>query len=534
MSLVTSLSSSSFFLSDYLTKRINNNNYNEGQFSYALKKLNVSALIVQEAKAKSGSDNWLYLNQQLGKSQSISALKLARWYQNALDKRADVAEKLVAIMWYEQAIRLNSEEAIIELAQLYFDQGKSVIAEKTLGLLGENLINVNLNEKRLILSIKIAVYFGNITFVEELVSSYYFHRNKGEKTEDLLEYLIRYSIIPDKKAANSNLADRDIGLYDVKKQSKQAAVLSSDCISSLQLFATNLTHLKHLEHIIETFNVQQPLAQYICLPTPKYISSRLIDCVAEVEEPISCNESHWLNIAEKVNTRHVGLMLAKGGANVHLGMLYFDVDDDVNVFSHEISHLFGFVDEYPLVQSHIKCQSAQQTAFSHNIVVLNDYYQGEQEVLRMQILKNVPWASQIKDSTPILQPVGASLIKNNVTAQRQWRLGTPVAYREKIGLHNAESCDNVVLSTEKVNRYSAYKPVSRRTQLRYYASDFPKEYLSMLEERPQGFLMPSFHYNIALALFQQGNINKAKRLLIQSQRWEGTSYKKFSDRKRSL
>jgi len=222
-------------------------------------------------------------------------------------------------------------------------------------------------------------------------------------------------------------------------------------------------------------------------------------------------------------------MLAKGGANVHLGMLYFDADDDVDVFSHEVSHLLGFVDEYPIAKNHNKCQRAQQRAFSHNIVVLNDYYHGEPQVIREKILADVPWASLIKGSTPILQAVdnissSPSLSKARPSKKTEgkdnWRLGTPIEYKEQVGLHISESCDNTIFTSDIPSRYSAYKPLHRRTQLRYYASDFPKEYLSVLAERPLEFIMPSFHYNIALALFQQDNIEEGKRLLHQALLWE--------------
>jgi hypothetical protein len=42
----------------------------------------------------------------------------------------------------------------------------------------------------------------------------------------------------------------------------------------------------------------------------------------------------------------------------------------------------------------------------------------------------------------------------------------------------------------------------------------------MLADKPQAFLMPSFHYNIALALYQQGMIKKAKYFFTQAQLWQ--------------
>jgi len=506
---------------DYLTKRINKSSYSNSQFSYALKNNNVAALLVQEAKAKPGSKEWIALNRKLATSQSASALKLAHLYLITAKKQADIADNLAAIMWFKQAIRLHSQEAIIGLAQLYFDQNEPEKAKNTLGLFVNKTKNEQLNEERLILTIKVAIQRGNVQLVEQLVKSDTFELFVSDKADSLRADLVNYSIID-----ASEIGTRNIGQSRVSNKNHQLTEAASDCISSLQLFGTNLAHLKHLDQLIKSFKAQQPLAQYICLATPKYMSTQLIDCSSEPHQAISCNESHWLNVAGKINSRHVGLMLAKGGANVHFGMLYFDIEDDVNVFSHEVSHLLGFVDEYPLVKTHNKCQIAQQSAFSHNIVVLNDYYQGEQKALRKKILKNIPWASQIKNNTPILQPVDNNFNKTSFTTSRQWRIGTPVEYKEQVGLHVSESCDNTALTNNSPLGYSAYKPVSRRTKLRYYASHFPEEYLSILAERPIDFLMPSFHYNIALALFQQDRIKEAKLLLIQAASWEKDTRRK--------
>jgi len=511
MSFLASLSSSSFFLSGYLTQIINDNTYSHRQFSYALRKNHIAALILQEGKALLGSDEWLSLNRELARTQSSSANKLASWYQNQAKGEGELKHNRTAIMWFEQAIRLHSQEAIVSLAQLYFNQGKQINAKETLSLFLKKPGNISLNDDSLILRIEIAMHFGNVALVEQLVNSNLLKLNTSVKGNKLLVNLARYSVITKRKESQSN----------------QPLELWPDCISSLQLFATNLTHLKHLEKLINQFRTQQALAQFICLPIPKYISVKLLDCMAEPQQAISCEESLWQKVVDKTNSRHIGLMFDKGGANVHLGMMYFDSEDDVNVFSHEVSHLLGFVDEYPLVKTHYKCQGPQQSVFAHNIVVLAEFYQGEQQILRNRILKNVPWAKQIKVSTPILQRVDIKSNKLLSTKQGKWRLGTPISHLNDVGLHISESCNNTRSFNETPLSYSAYKPVTRHTQLRYYSNDFPKEYLLMLSEKPFSFLMPSFHYNIALALLQQGKVEEARSMFTQATLWEETPIRKL-------
>ncbi len=504
MSSMIFLSSSSFFLPAYLTKQLKDNNYNDAQLAFALGKNYVAALMIQETKAEIGSINWIIANQALAKTQWKSALKLAHWYQNTAELETRDTLNSRTILWYEQAIRLHSEQAVVDLALLYFKQNQMTKAQETINLLPDKLPSNNLGETTLRLRLNIAVHLGEIDRVKQLLTFEAVKLFRQNKTLSLLSDLVKYAVV------KKNTLPLNFQLDDIKPSFEN----SSSCITSVQLFATNLKHLMHLEHLVKTFKDKQPLAEYVCLPIPRYISLKRLDCKAKSQQTITCDEARWQDVAEEVKSRHIGLMLSEGGANVHLGILYFDAQDNDKVFSHEISHLLGFIDEYPLIEGHDKCQGIQTEPFSHNMAVLKKYYRGDKQKLRAKILKNVSWANTINSNTPILQRIDEKSNK-----QKIWRLGTPLKYKEHIGIHFSESCQK---STPDVNSlplysisrnrkesnlsasYSAFKPLTRRTQLRYFAEEFPKEYISFLQANPSGYLMPSFHYNIALALYQQG------------------------------
>ena len=505
------LSSSSFFLPAYLTKQINDNNYSDGQFSFALNKQYVAALKIEENKAVLGSINWLNLNRELAKSQWTSALKLGHWYRDLAEEKSKNTSITIAIIWFEQAIRLHSQQAVVDLAQLYFQQGEIVKAQSTLRQSTELLLSNRIGESVLALRIKIAIHLGDKTLIKQLSNSDLIKGYRHSNTLSLLADMDKYAIVK-----NSSIR-KDFA--DVKLA--HSVEVPSSCITSLQLFATNLKHLKHLEVLINTFNKQQPLAQYICLSTPRYISIKQLDCEVQSHKTITCDEIRWQTIAEGVDSRHIGLLLNEGGANVHLGILYFDVKDSADVFSHEVSHLLGFVDEYPLTQGHDNCQGIQSSPFSHNIAVLKKYYQGEKKQIRKMILKNVSWANNINADTPILQSMGDSTSK-----KQMWRLGTSLAFKDQVGIHISESCQRASSDNSASSSYSAFKPLSRRTQLRYFSHDFPEEYLTLIKENPSGYLMPSFHYNIALALYQQGEVVEAKYWLTKAAQWEDNPVKK--------
>lgn len=514
MSLTMSVSSSSFFLSPYLTEQLTSNNYRVGQITYALKHNHITALTIEERKTVPGSTHWLTLNRELAKNKKIAALKLGNWYQQTAKQKSNSMSINKAIMWFEQAIRLGSKQAVFNLAQLYYRQGKTVKAEIELRVLPDVLPDNELAVAALLLRITMAIELGDIKRVKSLLKSDFFKLHGNGKTNRLLTDIVKYSVIDDSKV----LTSRDKKTIDINLEN------SKNCITSLQLFATNLSHLKHLETLIKRFKNQQKLAEYICLPIPRYISIKNIDCTAQTQHAITCDELRWESVAKKVNTRHIGLMLKEGGANVHLGILYFDANDNTDVFSHEVSHLLGFVDEYPLIKGHDKCQGVQQKTFAHNIAVLNRYYHGEQKELRASILMNIPWAHSINASTPILEEV-----RTGSSKKQYWRLGTPKEYINQIGVHVSESCqnstsiDNSIANLTSSNielSYTSFKPLSRHTQLRYFDDDFPEDYLTLLDTNPYDFLMPSFHYNIALALFKQGQLTSVKYWVEQAAKWE--------------
>lgn len=516
MSSMTSLSSSSFFLSEYLTEQLSNDSYRKDQLTFALKHNHVSALTIEERNAVVGSSHWLVLNRELAKSQINSALKLGHWYQLAAEYGSNKVLTDKAVMWFEQAIRLGSQKAHLLLAQLYYEQDQVVKAQGTLASLPSQFSNNDLTEAVLLLRLKILIELGDIELAKLLLKSNHFTHDNNEAQRFLMD-IEKYSVIREKQAFVSNKTKKE-NLYIEN---------SSKCLTSLQLFATNLSHLKHIDQLIKRFTEQQALAKYICLPTPKYISIKQLDCKAKAEQAISCDESRWQSIAKEVNTRHIGLMLKEGGANVHLGILYFDLNDNSDVFSHEVSHLLGFVDEYPLIKGHDKCQGVQQEVFSHNIAVLKKYYYGEFHEVRANVLDNISWADSIKASTPILQEVASG-----AGDKKYWRLGTPSDYQNEIGVHLSESCQNSVVgddvtSTNTELSYSSFKPLFRHTQLRYFENEFPKEYLTILERRPSDFLMPSYHYNIALSLYQQGKSSTVKYWIDKAAEWEDDTVRKL-------
>lgn len=491
--ILVAIPSSSFFLSDFLTKKITNQNHTKAQLNFALKQDNQVALTYAWSNSKAGSKRWLFLAKKLAKKEGSAAFELANYYQKQqLNNQA--------IAWYQRAIRLGYSRAITRLAHLYFEQDKLEKVDELLAIL-PNQHDQTTAAEAIILQVQLATVRGDMPFIEQTLSEFLPLMKSQVQGQVLINDIAKYQVINKQS----------------EQQDKTQVVNSvSYCANSIQLFATNLKHLKQAEQLISQFT-HQPLAKFVCFLPVRYIPINLLDCSTNKFKAISCNEVKWQEIAETIDSRFVALLLPEGGANVHLGVLYIDAQDDLDVMTHEISHLLGFVDEYPLAEEHIKCQTVQQEIFSENISVLPSIFQGKRSEARAEVLAQLSWASAIKKSTPILQEIN----QNKPDNRKLWQLGTPQEFSQEVGVFHSQTCTNAVDKQFNNSEMKiAVKPIAEPTKMQYFSLDLPEAYYENLERNQGAYVMPSFHYNIALAHIKKGNIDKARFWLEESLKLE--------------
>lgn len=483
--MLMAVPSSSFFLAQYLTKQVITGEYSQVQLDFALKKNNKAALLFAWQQTKKHSHSWLSLAKKVAKSEGEAAYQLGLFYHNQHSINQ-------AIAWYQRAIRLKFKPAFVALAQYYFDNNKLVKANEILAQLSK-IDDEPSTMAAKVLTINMAISRGDLDVVKHNVAEF----------RQSLQTIVQGRLLLD-----------NISKYQVLNLSSNSRNFPS-CDNSIQLFASSFAHLQRLEYLIKGVK-QYALSQHVCFSPVRYLAIDTLACTADSAQAIQCREQHWQHLAESINTRFVGVLLPEGGANVHLGSLYVDVNDTIDIFVHEISHLLGFVDEYPLAKDHAICTAIQQQAFSENIAVLKNLYQGNRADIRVNVLQQLAWGKQIKKSTPILQR-----IKGHSVLTPQWRLGTPKEFEHEIGIFQAQTCAKTVNDNRgDESNFNAYKPLVKATKMQYFSLDFPAEYRLFLQESLGQFLMPSFHYNIALAHFQQGNLEQARYWLKQSANWE--------------
>ncbi|XQW83743.1 hypothetical protein ACOYR1_11385 [Thalassotalea piscium] len=399
-----------------------------------------------------GSPPWFTAAQYLAKSNADIALSLAYYYLS-------IAQHRNAMLWFKQAFEQGNALAAKPLARYYLNNEQMYhalsIAKSEADHFWAQAMKVN-----------IAISEGEIAEITHLVDKLKLSTQGGL----LVNELQKYQIIP---SATSMVTS-----------------FPPSCLS-IQVFATTLDDLKKSSELIQEVK-GTVVGRHFCFSTPRYISKKALACHYDSNSAIRCDEASWHPYLNSITTRYLGVMLPKGGANVHEGILYLDSNDDVNVFKHELLHLAGFIDEYPLPRDHPFCNSVGKKSSSHNIVVLEASYKGLRQYVRQKVLKQIPWAKLIKPTTPILSKVNSG-----------WKVETPSSFENTIGLFPAKTCAN--------SRYISVKPLIKQTTLTYNELPLPPLYQDFLSMKGEQFRMPSFHYNIALALEKSGKTLNAQQ-----------------------
>jgi tetratricopeptide (TPR) repeat protein len=492
LGLTLFLTSSPFFLSNYFADKIL-----LGQTRYFSTDLRTQKLVLSVYRQHKkdhlvGSNSWLIASRAIAKVEGAVAFELGQYYQ-------EQQQEVIAVRWYKQAIKLNFTAAKLVLAK--------ILLRKNEALAALNLVKNDNDIQSMLTAVRAALIVGNTDYIEAIYPQLILH----EKGRELQRQLIKFNVFNSLDSNNLYLSSKAMSTVVGLKYFMASNIRKDNsCLFLIEPYATNLADLLTFEKLIaEYVNTQNDLP--FCFTQVSYVAEKKLACSHDDNEAIRCNASYWGGKSKKkalqvLATRYLAVLLPEGGANVNLGIMYLDRHDNLDVFSHELAHLLGFIDEYPLPKSHQRCDDNQDEQFAYNISVLMPQYQGTQKELRKSILKQLSWAKFILPTTPILtRPVLASGAKS-------WQLGTPEKYSAQVGVFPAKTCFN--------QKTTAFKALKRVTQLEYFSAPFPDVYLHMFQKSAKDFLMPSYHYNVAQSYFKQGNYQLAKRWLQKSAKLE--------------
>ena len=520
VSLSVLLSTSSFSFQDYFSAL---SSPSDRLFDYAYQQQHSRAIRQKRSRQPHDSTAWLMYTRTLAETDPTEALALAEYYQRrreSLSELANVDAIRQASKWYQHALALVTSQYLsqrnlpqqqyselklrlhLQAASFYASQNQLIRAFDLL------LEIADANQSALLMVFDLAMGLGR---VDELLG--YQHllelSDKGKAHHGLLEryqvFNLWYQTLPDQ--ANSS--------------SVQVKANRALCPNSIQFLSATLAGLQHADRLISQLQ-SHPLAKQVCFETPRYLPPKYFDCQAKQGSAINCNLLALSDIASNIESRYLAFVHSDGGANVHYGSLHLALDDNTQVFAHELSHLLGFGDEYQLRAGHKLCRPEHtQQSQVYNLATwpVDDLLISSSAseptsanfsvaAQRAEIIAKLPWGELVDEDTPIWQQIG-----------NRWYLGTPDEYRGKIGLFRAESCD----ANPDVQ---AFKPIYNFNQLRFFELDFPQAYLKIKALQPSKYLMPSFHYNLALESFWQSDIERAKDWLDRAAQLERNDERK--------
>lgn len=478
LSLLVLLPSSSFSIYKYIDKRISDGIASTYEVDLAALASRSIALKYQVENTEVGSPQWLTAINSLARKDIDSAYMLSQFYR--------FNNKDSYYYWLNVAAEGQHARALSELAANYYHKGEYRQVLK--------ILNGHKKSDDVIKSIylKSLLALGQTKNIQDILQSI----SDKHLKEELSDALFKYQVFPTKRRLELILPNIKENKYLATKTST-----GQQCYKNITLVATNFEDLVYLDKTKVRLSAH-PLSQYLCVDDVVYRKLPSLACTDEKNSPIMCDESRWREYEGNIGTDYLGVLLPKGGANTHYGIIYFDRQDTFQVITHELSHLLGFVDEYQLSDSHNACQyplgakglniSLLSTFFPKPI---NESYGSPKQLeLRRSIISQLAWGDIIDEETPIMKNVG-----------NKWVLGTPSAYQKSIGLFPSETC--------QLDAVSSFKPTNRLTSLRHTDVATPKAYYSILESSRHDFSMPSYHYNVALSLFRAGNKQEAQKWL---------------------
>lgn len=478
LSLLVLLPSSSFSIFQFIDKRIKSGEATTSEISLAAKASLTSALQYQVDNTEVGSKGWLIALQKLALQDSDASYRLSQFYRSIDQERYHY--------WLSIAKNNSHDLALLELAQYHYqnDRYKQVIS-----LINDNRIRT---DQLKYLKVKSLLALGEVESIPAVLLSF----SDTKLRNDLIMTLSRYHILPMNSLVK--LFDTDLLAF---KQPLTMSLNNSRCRKTITFVGTNFEDLKSLDKIKNKLSTH-PIGEHLCATDVVYQPIKTLGCSGKKDKPIMCDEANWRNYQGKITSEYIGVLLPKGGANTHYGLVYFDRQDSFKVITHELSHLLGFVDEYQLSNSHNACQfpmgskglNMSLLPFAYPKAKGDIYGSRKQKALRKRVISQLAWGESIDKNTPLMMSIGD-----------KWVLGTPKLHHQKLGLFPSETCQS--------DGVKSFKPLGRLTSLRNTDIETPQEYFSILEHSAEDFAMPSYHYNVALSLFRAGDEKSAKEWL---------------------
>lgn len=228
---------------------------------------------------------------------------------------------------------------------------------------------------------------------------------------------------------------------------------AKSCVLSLQPVLSNLTSARQWHLLLQQWQQDRQLSSLpLCWLAPVFIDSTALNCSEQATQRIQCHLPALKQQLKGADFHQVLLLAGRGGASYNNGLLQLPEQSSLALLRHELSHAFGFLDEYALLPQVAKAECKPGRV------------------------------------TPNLL-----FDKNDLTAYQQfWQLE-----HTEIQLTPVASCNSAALQ--------AYRVVAGDTHMQHYELQMPALYLQLIRKQLQKpeLLMPASYYFAYLARQQQ-------------------------------
>lgn len=454
-------------------------------FTFALKHYHPQALLLAAQHAEKGSEPWLHYQSLLAQHSAKQALELAQYWQNIADKKAQ--------FWYQQGFSLEPSLVVTPYLEWLLQRQRWSEAGQVFSTLSlPQMVQLSLTERYLHLLIR----QGDLTKLTALVTDASFEQQSSWQALNS-----QYQILPTSQA--------------------EKAMVS--CKNSIQPIATNLDDLAYWQQLEQQFS-SKPLASFVCFNKIRYLPLQPMNCnVNARNQTLRCDLTQVTEQLSQFDSRYLLMLLPQGGANTQWGVTYLDRDDSVDVLQHEILHLLGFVDEYPLAKGHSFCQNTEQV--SVNVVRLAKFYQNDDANTKQQILAQLPWRNQLGEKAVSLVKTTEGFVlqysttdANDIRPSDNQKQRTPAT----LGLYPVATCEhNEPLSHERGKQQTmTVKAIAEPTVMAQNQALLPSAYLQLLAQHQARLKQPSFHYAVAFQLFIKQQPKLAEQWLTLAASYE--------------
>ena len=130
---------------------------------------------------------------------------------------------------------------------------------------------------------------------------------------------------------------------------RHPASADAQCALKLQPVLSTEQSATQWLHLLQQWQQDPQLSSLaICLNAPVFVDAAELACSDQQGERIACDSKVLRQALLQMSATQVLVLAGKGGASYNNGWLQLPENASFPLFRHELSHLFGFVDEYPL------------------------------------------------------------------------------------------------------------------------------------------------------------------------------------------